>query len=151
MVFFTSLLIVLTLYYLQTDGLIYVTIIAVVAELANILLTQTLAKAVEKKSASKFGKIITGYQAKIAAQKKALKELENIREESVKKLYKANLKIREYEERLDIKGDDDLEIDSAQDLDPPPAQDTPPAEQEKEKPEKFVDLPSGSNRKRLNF
>ena len=49
MVFFTSILIIAILYYLQADGLIYATIIALVAELINIFLTHTLTKTVENK------------------------------------------------------------------------------------------------------
>ena len=102
MIFFTSILIICILYYLQADGLIYVTIVAVIAELINILMTQALTKSVEKKTTAKFGKIVVGYKTKIAVQKKTIKELEDIREKSVGKLYKANLKIKEYEEKLEL-------------------------------------------------
>ncbi len=100
MVFFTCLLVVVILYYLQADALIYVTIIAVVGELLNIFMTQTVTKATEKKTATKFSKIVNTYKASIKAHKKTINELENIQEVSVKKIMAANKKIKAYEEKL---------------------------------------------------
>jgi ABC-type oligopeptide transport system ATPase subunit len=148
MVFFTSIIIVLILYFLQTDGLIYVTIIAVVAELINIFMAQTLTKSVEKKLNTKFKKIVDRYKAKIVAQKKTIKELENIQEESVRKLYKANMKIKEYEEKLEEKNSEPEPDDGSS----PPQPHNPLSKETKkpeEKKEEFIDLPSGSNRKEL--
>ncbi len=155
MVFFTAVLIVFTLYFLQADGLIYVTIIAVLAELANIFMTQTLGKSVEKKTTLKFGRVITGYTAKIAAQKKTIKELENIREDAVKKLYQANLKIKAYEEKLAIQPGEDIKLESGPEDRTAgksnPIQAAPLSTEKKETQKKFVDLPSGSNRKQLDL
>ncbi len=149
MVFFTSVLIVVIFYYLQTDGLIYVTIIAVVAELINIFMTHTLTRSVEKKAADGFSKISTRYKAKIAEQQETIKELENIREDSVRKLYKANMKIKDYEEKLGIQEPETIS---------PPAKPKDTAEETSTKetepsqtprPRKdFIDLPEGSNRKK---
>ncbi len=139
MVFFTSILIVAILYYLQADGLIYVTIIAVVAELVNMFMTQTLTKSVEKKSNTKWGKMIEGYKSQVKAKDKTIKELEDIQEESVKKLYNANKKIKNYEEQLGITIDE--EIDKSADA--PPQEKVP--ESEKKESEEFIDLPCGSN------
>lgn len=149
MVFFTSTLIVCILYYLQADGLIYVTIIAVVAELINIFMTQTLTKAVEKKAAAKFGKIANAYKNKISALEKSIKEFEIVQEESIKKLVAANKKILAYEEKSTLKDGDTVQTDILPDK---ITKKTPEKkEAPKEKPEKFVDLPSGSNRKQLPF
>nr|NJM03781.1 hypothetical protein [Desulfobacula sp.] len=49
MVFLTCIVIVSIFYYLQADGFIYVIIIAVLAELINIFMTQTLTKSIEKR------------------------------------------------------------------------------------------------------
>jgi hypothetical protein len=103
MVFFASILIVLILYFLQGDGLIYAVIVAIVAELINIFMTQTLTKSVEKKAASKYKKILINYKNKISALQKSIQEFKNAQEESVKVLYNANNKIKEYEEKLNIK------------------------------------------------
>lgn len=149
MVFFTSVLIVSILYFLQTDGLIYVTIIAVLAELINIFMTHTLTKSVEKKAAEKFGKIADGYKTKIAVQKKTIKQLEAIQEESIQKIYKANLKIKEYEEKLKPAEGEILQPDEAKDTTPSQKKEVP--NEEKETQKKFIDLPSGSNRKKLPF
>jgi hypothetical protein len=97
MVFFTCVIVVLVLYFLQESGLIFVTIIAVIAELVNLFMTQTLTKSVEKQITKKFVKIINGYKVKITAQKKTIKEFQNLQEESIRKLYNANVKIKEYE------------------------------------------------------
>ena len=147
MVFFTSVLIVAIFYYLQANGLIYMIIIAVVAELINIFMTKTLTQSVEKKAATSFGKIIDGYRARAEAYKKTIKDLEDVQEQSINKMYRANLKIREYEEKLGIKESERFQSDSA----PPPEI---PVIVKEELPQKiaakeFIDLPSGSNRKRL--
>lgn len=149
MVFLTSVIIVAIFYYLQTDGLIYVTIIAVVAELINISLTQTLAKSVEKKAALNFGRIIDSHKAKIAAQKKEIQDLEEIQEQSIVKIYKANLKIKEYEEKLGITENESVQPDEilSPEIPIPDKEDLPP----KKNTEKFIDLPSGSNRKKSPF
>ncbi|MCK5265985.1 MAG: hypothetical protein KAR03_10290 [Candidatus Thorarchaeota archaeon] len=82
-------------------------------------MVQTLTKSVEKNAATKFGKIVAGYKTKITAQDKTIKEFEEIQEKSVRKLYHANLKIKDYGK--------------------------------KEDPKEFIDLPSGSNRKKLSI
>ena len=149
MVFFTSILIVAIFYYLQANGLIYMIIIAVVAELINIFMTKTLTQSVEKKAAASFGKIIDGYKARAAAQKKTIKDLEDIQEQLINKMYKANLKIREYEEKLGIKESESFQSDSALSPEMPiiVKEELPQKIIEKE----FIDLPSGSNRKKLPF
>lgn len=148
MVFLTSVLIVAIIYYLQTDGLIYVTIIAVVAELINIFMTKTLTQSVEKKAAADFGKIIEGHKAKIAGQKKIIKDLEDIQERSINKIYKANLKIREYEEKLGIKDTNSFQSDENHPDIPLPIKEE---SSDKINKKEFIDLPSGSNRKKLPF
>lgn len=149
MVFLTCIVIVSIFYYLQADGLIYVVIIAVVAELVNIFMAQTLTKSIEKKAAVSFGKIIDSHKAKIAAQKKTIKDLEDIQEQSIQKIYKANMKIREYEEKLGIKENEGFKPDEAVPLEVPlPGKEDPP---QKMNMKEFIDLPSGSNRKKLPF
>lgn len=141
MVFFTSILIVSILYYLQADGLIYVTVIAVIAELANMFMTQTLTKSVEKKLNTQWGKKAGDYKKLLAAKDKIIKDLEKVQEDSIQKLYTANKKIKEYE--------DQLGIGNAESEKQPPL---PPTPKKKEKPEpeemkfdKYSDLPCGSD------
>ena len=97
MVFFTSILIVVILYYLQSDGLVYVTIIALVAELVNIFMTHTVTKSVEKKLKIQHRRILDGYKNRLKSNDTAIKEFERIQEESVTKIYNANMKIKKYE------------------------------------------------------
>ncbi|MFH2060802.1 MAG: hypothetical protein ABIJ59_18155 [Pseudomonadota bacterium] len=164
MVFFTSILIVVILYYLQADGLIYVTIIAVCGELINIFMTQTASKAAEKKTTGKFSKIIHTYKSQIDAQKKTIKELENIQEESVKKIMTANQKIKEYEEKLKLAQNQTSQEGQAPATQKEQAPATPEEQKEEQPPikqkpskdksealERYNDLPSGSNRKKLPF
>lgn len=154
MVFFTCVLIVIIFYFLQTDGLIYVTIVAVVGEMINLFLTQTAIKAVKKKITLKFVNVVRKYKTKIKAQRKTIEELQRIQEESVLKVMAANKKIKEYEERLKVPESEQtkaMEINSTQ----------PKSEGEDEKKDLktndkndkqvFDDLPSGSNRKKLPF
>ena len=65
LVFFTSILIVIILYYLQSGGLIYVTVIALVAELINIFMTHTVTKAVEKRLTIQHRRILDGYKNRL--------------------------------------------------------------------------------------
>ncbi len=155
MVFFTSTIIVGIIYYLQADGLIYATIIAVIGELVNIFMSQTLSHSIEKKSATKFGKIIHSLKTNIMIQKKTIKELEKIQEDSVLKLMSANKKIKGYEEKLDIGEAEtqaiEIEIASTSQIAKKSAKITIDKENKsiEEKPEKILDLPSGSNRKQI--
>lgn len=154
MVFFTSILIVVILYYLQSDGLIYITIIAVVGELINIFMAKTASKAAEKKTTVKFSKVVHTYKAQIDAQKKVIKELENIQEESVKKIMTANKKVKEYEEKLKLTENQDPQEDQTPPSPEEQAEEQTPVKQKSSKdksevPKKYDDLPSGSNRKKI--
>jgi len=100
MVFLTSILIVCILYFLQADGLIYVTVIAVFAELLNIFMTQTLTKSVEKKLNTKWGRIAENHKKQLASQSSTIKALEKVQETSIRKLSAANQKIKTYEEKI---------------------------------------------------
>ncbi len=156
MVFFISVIIVAILYFLQTEGLIYVTIVAVVGELINIFMIHTLTKSIEKKSQAKARSIIARFQKKLQENKKTIKDLERVRDDSVKKIFDANKKIDEYEKELQQKP---LKGES-------PSKDEPPAPSGTAKPDmaakaghqegkasrkEFIDLPSGSNRKKKAF
>jgi len=157
MVFFTCVLVVIVLYYLQADGLIYVTVIAVVAELFNLFMTQTLSKSVAKQTTKKFVKVITNYKNKITVQQKTIKEFEDLQEKSIKKLNDANLKIKEYEKKLTPNGnlktkDEEAkptkkDSDGAKKLQKPEASKL--SKEKKSTPKEFIDLPSGSKRKKL--
>lgn len=153
MVFFTSLLIVVILYYLQADGIIYVTIIAVVGELINIFMTQTVTKATEKKTTLKFSRVVHTYQTKINVQKKNITELENIQEESVKKIMATNKKIKEYEEKIKTLQEEqtpELSKDQISGLQEEPTPVKKESSKNKSEERKtFDDLPPGSNRKKL--
>ncbi len=58
MVFLTSIIIVCILYFMQASGLIFVTIVALVAEFMNITMTHSITKSVEKKTTEKFMKVV---------------------------------------------------------------------------------------------
>jgi hypothetical protein len=151
MVFFTSILIVLILYYLQADGLVYVTIIALTAELINIFMTHTLTKSVEKKMNIKFRRVLEGYKLRIKNNKKTIKELEKLQGEAGEKLYKANTKIKEFEEELALykEGETALyeaDADEKKAIPPSPLESTPPAIPPKKATPGYNDLPTGSNR-----
>ena len=147
MVFFTCLLVTAILYYLQGDGLLFVAIVVICGEMVNLFMTQTATKAIEKKTAVKFAKVVQDYKNKIARQKKTIKDLEDIQEKSIAKVQAANRKIKDYESRLGIKS-------SQMDSDPSSTEKkegTQPApdDSKKEAGGTFEDLPSGSNRKEL--
>ena len=159
MVFFTSILIVVILYYLQMDGLIYITIIALMAELLNILMIHTLTKSIEKKLKSQIQKIGDGYKNRVIKAKKSIKELEEIRLKATQKLYRANLKIKEYEKQLGIKPDGpDKEADDKKKkkIEEKKKKEEKKKDEEKKKEEEpvkrsFDDLPPGSQRRRRRF
>lgn len=152
MVFFTAILIVVILYYLQGDGLVYVTIIALVAELVNIFMTHTVTKSVEKKLSTQHTRILEGYKNRLKANKETIKEFERVQEESVTKLYNANMKIKKQEEEIaEYKAAADMEATASigkADQQPPPEKIPPvaPRIEASTHRKKYNDLPDGSNR-----
>ncbi len=145
MIFFTSLLIVTILYYLQADGLIYVTIIALVAELVNIFLTHTMTKSVEKKLKTIHQLSTEGYLARLKSNRKTIKELEKLQDEAGSKLYKASEKIKKLEEKLENQIEtnppaETQEVEKTEPAIPPQPEQEPPA------PTGYNDLPDGSKR-----
>ncbi len=160
MVFLTAMLVIIIIYYLQADGLIYATIVALIAELLNIFMAHALTKSVEKKMRARIRKLVDGYSKRIKANRKTIQNLERIQEESVKKLYNANVKIKEYEARLDVleKSSPDIaeapqypapeKSPSETSTPTPPPMDTP-SEKNSGRNQVYSDLPSGSNRKKL--
>ncbi len=150
MVFLTSILIVAIYYFLQNNGLIYITIIAVVGELVNLFMAQTMTKAVEKKTVVKFSSVVKGYKTKIEAQKKKIEELEKIQEDSVRKVYAANKKVKEYEKKLGIRPEqDDLPAEKLTSEKKIETKNHPKKTSVDDVEEAFTDLPAGSNRKGL--
>ncbi len=141
MVFFTSILIVIILYYFQADGIVYVTIIALVAELINIFMTHTVTKSVEKKLTAQHRRVMSGFAKRLTANRNRIKEFENAQEASVKILYKANMKIKELEEKL---GQSQTPLEERKEWDLPAKPSMPQGKAEIEKPETFIDLPDGS-------
>ena len=157
MVFFTAIFIVIILYYLQGDGLVYVTIVALIAELINIFMTHTVTKSVEKRITTQHRRIIEGYKNRLKADKNTITEFERVQEESVTTLYKANMKIKKYEEEIaEYKAAADMEgtVPIGEGNPPPPPEKIPPvASQEEPMPQEeptpkegYYDLPDGSNR-----
>ena len=151
MVFFTSVIIVVVLYFLQADGLIYVTIIAVVAELFNLFMTQTLTKSVEKQTTKKFARILASYKKKITVQDKTIKDFQDLQEKSIKKLQAANSKIKAYEKRSTSAGTLTSKIEEKPGGTKKKQKTASQKISKKKKPsqKKITDLPSGSNRKNL--
>ena len=140
MVFFTSIIIVSILYYLQSDGLVYVIVLAMTAELINIFMTQTLTKSIEKKLNTRHKRIVEGFARQLKANRKTIQEFENVQETSVKKIHKANMKIKELEKKLSLPQEPSEEIIT--DLSDKLSVTTKGTKA----PEVFNDLPDGSNR-----
>ncbi len=85
---------------MQTSGLIFITIVALVAEVINISMTQALTKSVEKKITSKYMLVIDKYKAKIDQMKKRNVILEGQRENDTNSLYDAIEKNKTHEIQL---------------------------------------------------
>ncbi len=145
MVFFTSIIIVIILYYFQANGLIYVTIIALVAELINIFMTHTITKSVEKKLNAQHRQVMSGFAKRLTTNRKRIKEFEKAQEASVKILHKANMRIKELEEKL-VQSQTPLKERKEGGLTAPNKSLPPEGSAGIEKPGKFIDLPDGSNR-----
>lgn len=144
MVFFTSILIISILHYLQSDGLIYAVIIALVAELINIFLTHAITKSVENKMKARHRRAVEGYIKRLKANKKTIGELEKLQEKAADKIYKANSRIKELEETLE---DHQSELEKMTQL----AQEASSVEMDvdlPEEPKDYIDhLPDGSRKK----
>lgn len=154
MVFFTTILIVVILYYLQGDGLIYVTIIGLTGELLNIFMIHSLTKSVKRDGKVEARRVAEGFRHKLDTKKKAIQELEVIREDSVEKLYKANQTIAKLEGEI-VALKKELE---ARTVEPPQEEDIEQTEAETEKKDQhptlhdfFDDLPQGSQRKKIQL
>ena len=85
---------------MQERGLIFVTIIALAAEVMNISMTHVIAKSAEKKVTEKFLRIVDKYKAKIIQMKKRNVILEGQREDDTNALYDATEKSRAFEARI---------------------------------------------------
>jgi len=79
MVFFTCIIVIFVLYFLQQDGLIFVMMIVLIAELANLFLLQFMTKSAKQQTRKKFSKIINSYKATITTQKKTYEKLKTYR------------------------------------------------------------------------
>ncbi len=104
MVFLTSIIIVGILYFMQASGLIFVTVVALVAEVMNISMTHVLTKSIEKKTTDKYMKVIDRYKAKIDQMKKRNVILAGQRDDDTNALYEAReknktfkIQIKDYE------------------------------------------------------
>jgi hypothetical protein len=151
MVFFTAILIVVILYYFQGDGLVYVTIIALIAELINIFMTHSVIKSVEKRLTTQHKRIIIRYTNRLKAYRNTIKEFERVQEESVTTLYNANMKIKKYEEEIaEYKAGSDMKETNQPPLPekPPVAPSVPPPIENPTPRKEYDDLPDGSNRRK---
>jgi hypothetical protein len=114
-VFFTCIIVLLVLYFLQQDGLIFVMMIALIAEMANLFMLKVMTKSAKQQTRKKFSKIVNSYRAKITAQKKTIQKLKDLQED----LHNANLKIKKYEQDAKDKKNpetDDTEAKKKQEL-----------------------------------
>jgi hypothetical protein len=85
---------------MQASGLIFVTIVALIAEVMNISMTHVLTKSVEKKVTTKYMKIVDKYKAKIDQMKKRNIILEGQREDDTNALYEAREKNKVFEVQI---------------------------------------------------
>jgi len=137
---------------MQGDGILYVTVIALVAELANIFLTHTVAKSVEKKLTNRHRRSVQGYIKRIKASTKTIKDLEKVQSDAGTKLYKANSRIKELENQLEAlsKGAVEPSPETKKPALEKKKKETPlePAPPKTKPPESHQNhLPAGSNRK----
>jgi len=148
MVFFTSILIVTILYFFQADGMLYITVIALIAELANIFLTHTVAKSVEKKLTVRHRRSVQGYIKRIKASTKTIKDLEKVQSDAGTKLYKANSKIKELESQLKELSKGTVAPSTSVEPPLPNKKEEKATQPDPEPPEYHQNhLPAGSNRK----
>ena len=100
MVFFTSTIIVAILYFLQTDGVVYVVFVALIAELINLLIANFIAKTVEKKIQTKANIIINRYKKEKDRVETKLDEYHQAHEEYASAIYEAKTQIKENEKLI---------------------------------------------------
>jgi len=100
MVFLTSIIIVCIYYFMQERGLIFITVVALSAEVMNISMTRIMSKSVEKKLTAKYTTIVDRHAAKIDQMKKRNIILESQREDDTNALYDAREKNKALEEKV---------------------------------------------------
>lgn len=145
MVFFTCILVICILYYLQENGLVYSVIIALVAELMNIFLTHTITKSVETKMKTRHRRAVEGYIKRIKSNKKTISELQQLQEKAAEKIYKANSRIKELEDELEeVREAAEKVVQETEDVSDPLPEVLKPARE----PKNYADhLPDGSKKR----
>lgn len=101
MVFFTAIAVAAVIYFMQAEGFIYATIIALVAELLNMTMTHSLTKSVEKKVTKKYMNVIGKYKKKLAQLQKRKLILQGQHDDDTNALYEARIKMKEYESTIE--------------------------------------------------
>lgn len=101
MVFFTAIAVAAIIYFMQAEGFIYATIIALVAELLNMTLTHSLTKSVEKRVTKKYMNVIDKYKKKLAQLQKRKLILQGQHDDDTNALYEARTKMKEYESTIE--------------------------------------------------
>jgi peptidoglycan hydrolase CwlO-like protein len=96
MVFFTAIAVAAVIYFMQAEGFIYATIIALVMELLNMTMTHSLTKSVEKKVTKKYMNVIEKYKKKLAQLQKRKLILQGQHDDDTNALYEARIKMKEY-------------------------------------------------------
>ncbi|MCF8045373.1 MAG: hypothetical protein K9J83_05895, partial [Desulfarculaceae bacterium] len=89
------------IYFMQAEGFIYATIIALVAELLNMTMTHSLTKSVEKKVTKKYMNVISKYKKKLAQLQKRKLILQGQHDDDTNALYEARIKMKEYESTIE--------------------------------------------------
>ncbi len=157
MVFFTSIIIILLLYFLEDKGILFATIIALAGEIMNLLLVHLQTSAVKKTMEESHTKQIQDYKRRVEDLEHVLQDMETLQEKNVEKISKAKKRIEELENETtgltDQKlSDPEKTAVNGREKITPPTNESPrpqtPAPKEK-KHDIYNHLPSGSNRKKL--
>lgn len=151
MVFFTSIIIILLLYFLEDHGIIFATLIALAGEILNLFLIHFQTNAIKKTMEEGHNKQLSNYRERVNDLERVVKDMETLQAKNVGKISQAKKRIETLEKEL-------TESENPTPSEPPPGSnaeprlpadaDTSPLPPKTKKHDIHNHLPSGSNRKK---
>ena len=100
MVFFTSIIIIFLLYFLEDHGIIFATLIALAGEILNLFLIHFQTNAIKKAMEEGHNKQLSDYRQRVNDLERVVKDMETLQEKNVGKISQAKKRIEALEKEL---------------------------------------------------
>ena len=100
MVFFTAIIIILLLYFLEDHGIIFATLIALAGEVLNLFLIHFQTNAIKKTMEEGHNKQLSDYRERVNNLERVVKDMETLQAKNVGKISQAKKRIEALEKEL---------------------------------------------------